>query len=123
MRAEIIRCDTCAKEHDAIYKLPVAWIETRQRDTFDNEEEHHCCSKACLISWASNGQNTKKYSDHLEECLTNIGISLELLDPKSVTMGTAAIFAQMQILETVKDDYAKLKDAILTTRRVENDKG
>ena len=51
MRAEIIRCDTCTKEHNAEYTLLPEWITTKQTD----DEEKHFCSKTCLIKWASIG--------------------------------------------------------------------
>jgi hypothetical protein len=54
MRAEIIRCDTCTKEHNAEYVLPKAWVTAKQVDGY-SEEEHHFCSKTCLIKWASIG--------------------------------------------------------------------
>ena len=53
MRIEVVRCDTCKKEHDAQYKLPTDWITTRQNAKYDLEEEKHFCSKECLIAWAS----------------------------------------------------------------------
>ena len=55
MRAEIIRCDTCTKEHNAEYYLPREWVVTKQRVEFEGEEEKHFCSKTCLIKWASIG--------------------------------------------------------------------
>lgn len=56
MRIEVIRCDTCNKEHDALYVLPPhEWLRVVQtaQSQYGNEEEKHFCSKACLISWAS----------------------------------------------------------------------
>lgn len=55
MRSEIIKCDTCTKEHDAQYVLPNEWVEIRKRDGFGNDESMHFCSKTCLIKWASIG--------------------------------------------------------------------
>lgn len=52
MRAEIIRCDTCTKEHDARYVLPNEWAEIRKSDGFGSDESMHFCSKTCLIKWA-----------------------------------------------------------------------
>lgn len=113
MRAEIIRCDTCAKEHDATYKLPIDWIETKQRDGFDNEEEHHYCSIVCLATWAI----PDSVFNHVDNCVRVLDSSLGLLDPKKALGGPAPTFEQMQILETVKDDYTKLKDAIGSLRK------
>lgn len=55
MRCEIIRCDTCNKEHNAQDILPREWIATKQREGYCDEEDHHFCSKPCLIKWASIG--------------------------------------------------------------------
>jgi hypothetical protein len=55
MRSEIIRCDTCTKEHNAEYVLPEPWVEIVKRDGFGNDESMHFCSKTCLIKWASIG--------------------------------------------------------------------
>lgn len=56
MRSEIIRCDTCNKEHDAQYCLPAEWIMTTQRGKYMEEgDDMHFCSKTCLIKWASIG--------------------------------------------------------------------
>jgi len=52
MRAEVIKCDTCCKEHNAEYMLPKAWIATTQTDYPGNDIEQHFCSFKCLIDWA-----------------------------------------------------------------------
>jgi hypothetical protein len=54
MRVEIIRCDTCKKEHNTEYVLPPDWITTTQtpRGQYGNEEVKHFCSTGCLIKWA-----------------------------------------------------------------------
>jgi len=52
MRLEIIRCDTCKKEHNAEYELPRDWIHTIQNTgTYALQEERHFCSLACLRTW------------------------------------------------------------------------
>ena len=53
MRVEFIQCDVCEKKHDAEYVLPPEWVTTVQRNRYQLEEEHHFCSKVCLIKWAS----------------------------------------------------------------------
>lgn len=67
MRIEVIKCDTCGKDHDPQYALPPEWIETTQRDIYGHrEEEKHFCSKSCLIIWAKGqtlselGQNEQR---------------------------------------------------------------
>lgn len=52
MRIEAIRCDMCKKEHDAQYVLPPEWIQTIQNTNYGTQEEHHFCSRACLLRWA-----------------------------------------------------------------------
>lgn len=116
MRAEIIRCDACNKEHNATYKIPVDWIETRQRDNFDNEEEHHFCSESCLSLWSQDDKSL----DCVDDCMKMLSISLDLLDPKGSLGGPAGIMEQMMIMENVKTDYAKLLDAIQSLRKRES---
>lgn len=58
MRQEIIRCDTCKKEHDAQYMLPDEWIVISKADGFGNDESMHFCSKSCLITWANEVPDT-----------------------------------------------------------------
>jgi len=53
MRQEIIKCDTCGTIHDAQYVLPSEWITTRQITRYQLEEERHFCSRACLVTWAT----------------------------------------------------------------------
>jgi hypothetical protein len=53
MRVEVIQCDVCEKKHDAQYELPHEWVRTVQRTHYGLDEEHHFCSKTCLITWAS----------------------------------------------------------------------
>ena len=54
MRVEFIQCDVCEKKHDAQYELPPQWIRTVQHTSYYGaEEEHHFCSKVCLVKWAS----------------------------------------------------------------------
>jgi hypothetical protein len=57
MRVELIQCDVCETKQDItkIKVLPFEWITTVQHKRYDVEvpEEHHFCSKACLIEWAS----------------------------------------------------------------------
>jgi hypothetical protein len=116
MRAEIIRCDTCIKEHDAQYYLPKEWITTKQRDQHDCDIEQHFCSKECLVSWATKDLVPNKQLDHVDECMKMLGISLNLLDPKGSLGGPAGTMEQIMIMETVKDDWTKLSDAILVLR-------
>jgi len=59
MRIEYIQCDVCEKKHDAQYLLPSEWIRTIQNTRYEIEEEHHFCSKACLIIWASKDEGAK----------------------------------------------------------------
>jgi len=59
MRVEFIQCDVCEKKHDAQYMLPADWIRTIQRTNYGLEEEHHFCSKVCLIKWASEKEVVK----------------------------------------------------------------
>lgn len=54
MRIDLIQCDVCCKEHDALYVLPPEWITTIQHKSYGLEEEHHFCSVACLAQWAEN---------------------------------------------------------------------
>ncbi len=58
MRIEYIQCDVCEKKHDAAYMLPCEWIRTIQNTRYEIEE-HHFCSKACLIIWASKDEGAK----------------------------------------------------------------
>jgi hypothetical protein len=60
MRVEFIQCDVCEKKHDAQYELPTDWIRTIVRTRYGLEEEHHFCSKACLIKWASEEEVAKR---------------------------------------------------------------
>src|SRR5258708_4512087 len=46
-------------------------------------------------------------------------ISLNLIDPRGVFGSPAGLMSQMQIMETVKDDYRKMSDAILALRKEE----
>ena len=59
MRVEFIQCDVCEKKHDAEYVLPPEWITTVQHNRYQLEEEHHFCSKVCLIKWASEKETVK----------------------------------------------------------------
>lgn len=85
MRLEIIRCDTCGKEHDARRTLPPEWLTvsrtgdlrptgkytqvpatlngniatTFYRPEFvmaDNATLHFCC-QFCLVQWALSKEN------------------------------------------------------------------
>src|SRR5258708_36712446 len=55
--------------------------------------------------------------NHVDECMQMLGISLNLIDPRGVFGSPAELMSQMQIMETVKDDYRKLSDAILALRK------
>lgn len=59
MRKEVIRCDVCQKEHDAQYMLPPDWITTLQNTVYGTQEDHHFCSKECLITWAKEHEEEK----------------------------------------------------------------
>ena len=57
--------------------------------------------------------------DQVDECMKMLGISLNLLDPKGSLGGPASLMEQMMLMETVKEDYRKLSDAILALRKKE----
>ncbi len=57
--------------------------------------------------------------NHVDECMQMLGISLNLIDPRGIFGSPAELMSQMQIMETVKDDYRKLSDAILALRKEE----
>ncbi len=59
MRVEFIQCDVCEKKHDAEYVLPPEWVTTVQHNHYQLEEEHHFCSKVCLVKWASEKELVK----------------------------------------------------------------
>lgn len=125
MRYEAIRCDTCNKEHDPQYYLPKEWIVTKQRDQHGCDEEKHFCSKTCLIKWASEGQIptsgngvAQEALDHVEECMDILHTSIMIgLHPQESATGPAGIMSQMMVVENVKEDYKKLRDAINALRK------
>ena len=51
MRSEIIRCDTCTKEHDAQYYLPAEWQTITGRGKYNEGDDQHFCSLKCLKDW------------------------------------------------------------------------
>jgi hypothetical protein len=106
MRCEIIRCDTCNKEHNAQDILPREWVATKQREGYCDEEEHHFCSKTCLIKWSGR-----------DECLYILSTSISFLMPQEALTGAAGIMSQMQTVENVKEDFKKLKGAIAVLRK------
>jgi len=59
----------------------------------------------------------KELLDHVDECMEMLHISINLIIPKEVLIGPAGLISQMQIMETVKEDYRKLSDAILALRK------
>ncbi len=61
----------------------------------------------------------KELLDHVDECMEMLHISINLIIPKEVLIGPAGLMSQMQIMETVKEDYRKLSDAILALRKEE----
>lgn len=128
MRSEIIRCDTCTKEHNAEYVLPEPWVEIAKRDGFGNDESMHFCSKNCLVEWATKGEVSlvvslenwpKSEIDHIYECVGSLSISLDLLNPREALDGWGGTMAQMAILENVREDYKKLCTAINAVLRKE----
>jgi hypothetical protein len=117
MRVEVIKCDMCKKEHDTQYYIPAEWITMTQRGKYNDGDDQHFCSKACLITWASEGDVANERLDHVDDCMKMIGISLNLLDPQGLLGSPGGTFEQMGIMKTVKEDWVKLSDAILSLRR------
>lgn len=124
MRSEIIRCDTCTKEHDAQYYLPKDWITTTQRGKYMEEgDDQHFCSKTCLIKWASIGASAanelpQEALGHVEDCLDSLRTGIMVgLHPKEAVIGPAGIMSQMMIVESVKEDFKKLEEAIKSLRK------
>lgn len=55
MRAEIVRCDVCKREHNLEYVMPSSWFIVTQHTTYGTQEERHFCSKECLKQWVDEG--------------------------------------------------------------------
>lgn len=63
MRAEIIRCDTCTKEHDAQYCLPAEWVTITGRGKYNEGDDQHFCSLKCLQEWVEKCLIAKQAKD------------------------------------------------------------
>lgn len=60
----------------------------------------------------------KQALDHVEECLDMLHTSIMIgLHPKEAYAGPVGIESQVKVVEQVKDDYKKLRDAIKALRK------
>lgn len=57
-----------------------------------------------------------KALDHVDDCMRYLGISLNLLDPDGTFKGMPDEETLKKIMQSVRDDYRKLSDAILALR-------
>ncbi len=60
MRVELIKCETCNKEHNLQYCLPAEWVTITQRGKFNEGEDQHFCSNVCLVKWATEWVEAEK---------------------------------------------------------------
>ena len=63
-------------------------------------------------------RDEKEALDHVEECLDNLHTGIMVgLHPKEASLGQWGVESQVQVVEQVKDDYKKLRDAIKALRK------
>lgn len=73
-------------------------------------------SVAELLGWKVE-QADEKALDHVEECLDMLHTSICGIVPQEAATGPAGMVSQMMIAENVKEDYKKLRKAILALRK------
>lgn len=81
--------------------------------------------KDCVIKWPSEGSNDNAVSQdalaHVEECLDSLHTGIMLgLQPQEAALGQWGLESQKKVVESVKEDFKKLRDAIKALRKEEH---